>query len=516
MSAIAELPSATSTAQASGRPGPQTRLHGRRLVLARAVWLALTLLAVSVLGAAIIVRLGSLGNFSIASVPPGWTMDGFRSALGSLGLSISFYLGFNLFFAYVIILGFLTTAFVIFLRRSDDWVALYVSLTLVLWPLSVLDFTNLLDKIPAFSLPLMFLSTAGTLLLVPFFFLFPNGRLVPRAGIWIIVGWILLVTSSAALPGSILDAASWPAILNFLMQASFVFAGAAAQIYRYKKASDITERQQTKWVVLNVTLMALVLVVYVLIKAIFPVVNQPSTAGLIYLLALPIVSVFFLLVPVGIGMSVLRYRLWDIDLIINRTLVYVPLTAILAGLFAASVALFQKLLLALSGQQSDLVAVLGTLIVVAALTPLKDRLQSLVDKRFKQDPESIRRLRTLSDQVHSRVNPVEPVQVVRRLFEEAVEAFGALSGAMYLESESGTQLVTSIGDWRGDVKLSVPLVTTNNGMRVGLITLGGRKSGATYTANEQRALEGAATEVAKAIAQDQLPVGIQPAAGMPA
>ncbi|HSR56989.1 MAG TPA: hypothetical protein VLL57_02310, partial [Candidatus Binataceae bacterium] len=380
----------------------RTRLGGHPRLAGRAVWLALTLLSLSVIVAAIIVRLRSLDRFSAASLPATWTMDAFRAALASLGLSINFYLAFNLFFAYLLIAGFLTTAFVIFLRRSDDWVVLYVSLLFILWPLSILDFSNLLDMIPAFRLPVNFLAVLGTLSLLPFFFIFPNGRVVPHAAPWIIALWAILVLSSSFSPGSILDATTWPALLNFLMQAGFIGAGVVAQIYRYTCVSNAAERQQTKWVVFCGTLMALVLVAYVMIRVIFPAVNQPGVPGLAYVLALPVVSFFFLLLPIGIGLSVLRYRLWDIDLLISRALVYIPLTALLAGLFAASVTFLQKGFIAVTGKGSDFSAVLGTLLVVAALTPVKDRLQALVDKRFKEGVEPTRRLTAFGEQVRSR------------------------------------------------------------------------------------------------------------------
>ena len=94
------------------------------------------------------------------------------------------------------------------------------------------------------------------------------------------------------------------------------------------------------------------------------------------------------LIPISLMIAILRYRLWGIDLLINRTLVYVPLTAILAGIFAACISLSQKLSAALTGQQSDAATVLTTLIVVAAFDPLKHGLQQLVDKRFKETPDA--------------------------------------------------------------------------------------------------------------------------------
>src|SRR5205085_7545154 len=84
--------------------------------------------------------------------------------------------------------------------------------------------------------------------------------------------------------------------------------------------------------------------------------------------------------PVATGIAILKYRLYDIDLLINRTLVYIPLTGILTGLYSASIALLQKLFVATSGEKSDAAIVITTLILTSSFTPIKNGLQSFVDK----------------------------------------------------------------------------------------------------------------------------------------
>ena len=84
---------------------------------------------------------------------------------------------------------------------------------------------------------------------------------------------------------------------------------------------------------------------------------------------MPVAYLAVLLVPLSTGVAVLRYRLWDIDLIINRTLVYGSLTAILGGLFSASTTLSQRVFVALTGEKSDAAFALTTLVVVSLFTP---------------------------------------------------------------------------------------------------------------------------------------------------
>src|SRR5207237_3089323 len=88
------------------------------------------------------------------------------------------------------------------------------------------------------------------------------------------------------------------------------------------------------------------------------------------------------IVPVTTGIAVLRYRLYDIDVIINRTLVYATVTALLAGLFAALSILSQRVLLGLTGQESQAAVVVAALVVTALFQPLRARVQIVVDRRF--------------------------------------------------------------------------------------------------------------------------------------
>ena len=88
------------------------------------------------------------------------------------------------------------------------------------------------------------------------------------------------------------------------------------------------------------------------------------------------------LLPVSIGIALLRYRLFDIDVLINRTLVYGIVTALLAGAFAALSVMTQRLTLAVTGQESEAAVVVAALIVTALFQPLRSRVQTLVDRRF--------------------------------------------------------------------------------------------------------------------------------------
>jgi hypothetical protein len=89
-----------------------------------------------------------------------------------------------------------------------------------------------------------------------------------------------------------------------------------------------------------------------------------------------------LLIPLSIGVAVLRSHLFDIDLLINRTLVYGSLTTVLVALYFGGIVLLQRLFVALTSEQSTLAVVASTLLIAALFTPLRRRIQSFIDKRF--------------------------------------------------------------------------------------------------------------------------------------
>jgi hypothetical protein len=86
--------------------------------------------------------------------------------------------------------------------------------------------------------------------------------------------------------------------------------------------------------------------------------------------------------PIAIGIAILRYRLYDIDILINRTLVYGPVTATLVALYLGGIVVLQRLFVLLTGQQSTLAVVASTLLIAALFTPLRHRIQGFIDRSF--------------------------------------------------------------------------------------------------------------------------------------
>jgi hypothetical protein len=154
-----------------------------------------------------------------------------------------------------------------------------------------------------------------------------------------------------------------------------------AQVYRYRRVSTPRERQQTKWVVFGLALAMLVLVVTIPITTL---VVPPSLQNDPVLESLnPIFQVALLLIAIFIGIAVLRARLWDIDTLINKALVYGSLTALLAAAYAGLIIGMESLVGLFSRQSTQpVVIVVSTLAIAALFQPLRHRLQQIIDRRF--------------------------------------------------------------------------------------------------------------------------------------
>lgn len=165
------------------------------------------------------------------------------------------------------------------------------------------------------------------------------------------------------------------AVLMQLLLLLIVAVGALALFSRVRGA-DTEERQQIKWFAYAGGLIVATFVISLAARFIPPLVAVNDLVAGLALTAL----------PTAVGIAILRNRLYDIDLIINRTVVYVLLTAVLAGVYTAVVALFQRMFVAMTGQGSDIAIVMTLFVLATVFTPIKNTLQERVDRRIRPSP----------------------------------------------------------------------------------------------------------------------------------
>ena len=364
-------PSNSEPSEGSTVP-PAGKLRGRWLLIARAVWVGMAVVTLGVFALSVPARYAQLSH-PTAKV---------RAALAEAGLPAGGYAFYNVALDTIFVSVFALVAIVIFWRRSDDPMALLVATMLVVWgPLNgllVVTPSATEGMYPALEKVLGGLLTfVGYMTWMLFFYLFPSGRFVPRWTRWLALCWVLFSGSWTFTP---FGPPSWPPLL--FNGAVLVLWGSfpVAQIYRYARVSNQLQRQQTKWVVFGVAVA--VAGVLMTIFTVGAAVDLRPEEVVRRMLSMLLMDVFVLLIPLSIGIAVLRSRLFDIDVVINRTLVYGSLTALLVLVYLGGVASLQYVLRALTGGESQLAVVTSTLLIAALFNPLRRRIQDFIDRRF--------------------------------------------------------------------------------------------------------------------------------------
>jgi hypothetical protein len=308
--------------------------------------------------------------------------DALSAHLAQLGLSVDFYIAYLLLLGIIPAVAYFTVAAIIFWRKSDEPMALFTALLLVLFAATIWGSTKELGEIhPILEWLSRVLEALSFVLLFLFFYLFPNGRFVPRWTRWL-AGVLIAVTVPMVLfPASPLNIERWPILAYVLVLLGWLLAGVCAQVYRYLRVSSPTQRQQTKWVLFGYTAALGGYLGWISFYAILPLV-RPGSRLVADMIGATVTSGLMLIIPLSFGVAILRYRLYDIDVVINRTLVYGSLTAMLVALYFGGIVVLQRVFVLLTGEQSTLAVVASTLLIAALFTPLRRRIQSFIDRRF--------------------------------------------------------------------------------------------------------------------------------------
>jgi hypothetical protein len=359
-----------------------------RLLLARLLWAAAALLALTLFVASVPSYFAHLKEVCTASAQActsdlqRLTPENVRQ-LRALGLSMDFYATYVVAVNVLSVVGWSAVGVLIFLRRSEDRMAFLVSLFLVVFGSATLvELTEVLAAAhPGLWLPIEGLRLFGEVLVALFFYTFPTGTFVPRWTRWLTLAYVATRVPVYFFPSSPINPDNWPNLPSFASFMVFIVSFLAAQVYRYRYVSGPAERRQTKWVVFG-TLAAGTGFLITVGSFFFTASQGIMQVSYVTLAQEAGISLFMLLVPLSIGVAVLRSRLFDIDVIINRTLVYGSLTVTLALVYVGGVVSLQYVLGALTGQGSTLAVVASTLAISALFNPLRRRVQAFVDRRF--------------------------------------------------------------------------------------------------------------------------------------
>lgn len=298
-------------------------------------------------------------------------------ALKGIGLSPGNYAAYMVALTFVSIVACLVVSALIAWRRSEDRMALLVAFLLVMLGPATATFT--VPVIPSpWQIPEECLGLLTFGLFVLIFLLFPSGQFVPGFMRWVFIGFLVGFVPSTFLAPSMLhtpiDSFGYLVALGEIATLVFV------QIYRYRRVSSPLQRQQTKWVVFGFAVPVTIFVSWGILALFFPVVAGSNSLSLLMYAAVQACLPLF--APLSFGLAILRYRLWDIDVLIRRTLIYGVLTIILTGVYVSLVIGLQTLLRGVISQDNNVAIVLSTLAIAALFHLLRVRIQAFIDRRF--------------------------------------------------------------------------------------------------------------------------------------
>lgn len=356
------------------------RLSGRRLLLAQAITLGLSAGGLAVFLATIPARFHQLQTLTTEqNVDP-----------AQAGLSNSFLGWYVVGLDGAVVATCCVLGAVLLARRPDERMALFVALMLVLYAIFVVRPADALVGLPPL---LAFASNVvralGQVCLLFFTYIFPDGRPVPRRASWLGLTWASLTLVWLVFPPAPFNPIhlgnpprmTAPTLLFFLL---WLGTGLGAQVYRYVYVSSWRQRQQTKGVVLAAAGALVGFAAFQIPGSLVPALQQPGVPRLVYVLVgVPVLYTAALLIPVAIGLAILHHHLFDIDLIVHRTLVYSSLTVILGATYFGSIVGLQAGISTVTHQADQpLAIVLSTLLIAALIQPLRRRLQRAIDRRF--------------------------------------------------------------------------------------------------------------------------------------
>ena len=490
-----QAPKAGAHQQTIAAPLAEPRLNGRWLSIARASWIILALVVVTILITSLPGYYDNLtsgfshvtgGNRATSAA-----VFSFLSAIASLASSL-------------LSLG---LSALLFRRRFQEPAAAALSFYLLIYavvmsgPLEVWGVYWLENTTIALAAQTILLALPT----VALFLLFPNGRFVPAWTRWILllgIPWsISLLFMLVYNPEVINNLGPLQITLLFLWYTSFLAIGLYAQIFRYRKVSSPNERQQAKWVMFGFTLW----IAYILISSIpyFYLTGLPPgspepwwapAASFGWFLALNII-------PVSLMIALTRYQLWDIDLVINRTLLVGALTVTIIALYAlivgAAAMLFQT-------QSNWLIALAATGLVAVLFNPLRQRLQRWVNRLvYGQRDEPLEVLTRLGQQLEGTISPelITPtiVETVARTLRLPYAEIAVVEG-------EALKTADSYGKPTSDL-VTYPLA--HQGELVGQLRVARRAPNEEFTRADERLLQSIAHQAGTAVHAAQLTIALQ-------
>ncbi len=473
----------TSTSENSAR----TTLHGARLWLARAAWVIACAASLGMIAALLpmILRQSDYGDWMIERTALLFDIRYFSDAFEAYALSL---LGLK----YLAVAVFVGVALYVFWRKSDDWMAILVSIMLLSVP-HTFNLVGYTDDWYLYHSPWdefmyaldEFFNSVGFAFLFLVFFLFPDGRFVPRWTRWFALLSALLVAAIwlnvVFRPESVWeDNITWASIiLTFL---GLLLLATLSQIYRYRKISTPAQQAQTRLIVLSlVTIVAMFLVLIPPALGLTNFFDTPLGA----LVSLVTGNLTLTLLPLAFGVAMLRDQLWQSERVLNRAFVYFALTAILVIVYIFIIGALSEIFRATN---NFLIAAIATGVVALLFQPLRERLQRSINRfLYGQRDEPFHVLNQLGAQLE---NTLAPDKALPLIVETIGKTLRVPYAAIELTTDDGRR-TTEYGT-RSNNLVTMPLRYQNE--TVGELNIARRAPNENFSTADMQLLENLARQ----------------------
>jgi signal transduction histidine kinase len=453
-----------------------------RTAVLRTIWLVITIGTVILLAASVSPRLKMLGH----------DIYGFAAGLEALGLSLDFFAVYFVTWELLVAGVSLLVAALIAWKRGGDWYAMLVAAALSLFGLMPPLVEGLVYVSPQWALPVGILRVLVLSTIMAVICLFPNGRFAPPWTRWLLLLWSLValatifidplaVADTAVLPNTrTLEDARW-----VLVGVTWFLAAIFGQVIRYQRHAAPVEKQQMKWVLFGFSLTIIFSLITSLLLISFPgLTSSPDNeAGLVVILG-GVYLLTALIFPITIALSILRYRLWDVDILLNRTLLYGGLSLAVIAVYVVMVGALGTLF---QSQGNFLFALLATGLIAVLFQPLRDRLQKGVNRfMFGERDDPYKVLSQLGQHLQTTDTPQATLQ---SLVQTIAGTLKLPYVAIELAGEEGRLNGASTGKAAAETA-ELPLRYHNE--TVGYLLASPRAPGESFTEREHQLLAGIA------------------------
>jgi hypothetical protein len=396
-----------------------TTLHGPLLTVARVAWAAIFILTwvCFIHGLSLDHKIGPEMVYVSQDRAPTYTV-----ALDLLVMFVSSWL-----------------AVMIAWRRSDDWLGLLTSATVVTFSAAQTGSISMFFPQPTAWLMLSnAIEALGDGLILVLLFIFPDGRFVPSWTRFLAVGWGAWVATWPFIPAVSPMSGLIPTWIAFAVLTPLYAVGLLSQLYRRNHMVNPIKRLQAKWTLFGFGISLVGFFVTNLV--IYGLPPMPDFGGdLVPLLhmALPLFKTLTILaIPCALGVSMMRFRLWEIDPLIHQTVIYGAVTTGLSIVFVVEILVFQTLFQAITGQQSQVAIVLSTLIIAALFQPARTRARNMIDRRFYREKIDFEKAFTdLSREIRTIIEMPELSDI---LLKQVTDLLHISYGAIFLRAPDGS------------------------------------------------------------------------------